>query len=342
VFDSSRILIEGEPQGLNLLATRGPEPILRATGRARIAVLPIEGSGLDDVPRIRELRVDLRTEEDNPAAVVAGEKQKFSLPFAAWAAWIIEPEDRRTDLDHFGRLDRNASVTNRHRTGSIWDQTRRSRPARASEAAKSLGKSTDCGSSTGDDYVLWASDALTQGHDTPTLRRLAGLDTPANWFQAHEMFEQVVGELGVPLPTSDEARRAYLAAVALAIVEGRTSPEEGLEVIHRAVVSPLQHPADLQPWCDLCDEWVSAKCELLVGQERDDEVLRLARESLRLATSSSVPCPCCRSATLTSRAAFDICRLCGWEDDVAANRQYVSLHLSGASAERRNERNAAE
>lgn len=30
-------------------------------------------------------------------------------------------------------------------------------------------------------------------------------------------------------------------------------------------------------------------------------------------------CPCCNSAVLTSRREYEICEICGWEDDPAQN-----------------------
>jgi hypothetical protein len=33
-----------------------------------------------------------------------------------------------------------------------------------------------------------------------------------------------------------------------------------------------------------------------------------------------LPCPCCGSNVLQARGAFEICPVCGWEDDPAQSR----------------------
>jgi hypothetical protein len=170
-------------------------------------------------------------------------------------------------------------------------------------------------SATADDYVQWAIDALTEGYDAPALRKLAGLVPPANWFEAKELFEQVVIELRLQVPNSEQARRTYLATVAVGLVDKSISTEEGLEAIHRMVVSPLDHPADLQPWCDIWDELSPGQQGILVGSDRDEAVLRLSCQTLGVETRPSVSCPCCRRLTLEESAAYDICRICAWEDD---------------------------
>jgi uncharacterized Zn finger protein (UPF0148 family) len=32
---------------------------------------------------------------------------------------------------------------------------------------------------------------------------------------------------------------------------------------------------------------------------------------------SRMPCPCCRSPVLRERGAYEVCPVCGWEDDPA-------------------------
>jgi hypothetical protein len=107
-------------------------------------------------------------------------------------------------------------------------------------------------SATGDDAVKWAIDALVDGFDSPSLRQLAGLNSPTAWFEAMPLFERTLNELQLEIPRSkNEILRLYLRSVAESIVTGVRSPSVALEVIHREVLGPLNHPLDLMPWCYL-------------------------------------------------------------------------------------------
>jgi hypothetical protein len=62
--------------------------------------------------------------------------------------------------------------------------------------------------------VTWATDALVDGFDSPSRRRLAGLNPPAVWFEAMPLFEQAVTELQLEVPHSkDEILRVFLRSV---------------------------------------------------------------------------------------------------------------------------------
>ena len=110
----------------------------------------------------------------------------------------------------------------------------------------------DCGQGTGADFVTWAVDALTEGLDSPSLRRLAALDNEASRFDALPLFENVAKELNLRVPDSKDALyREFLRSIAHDILNGIRSPAAALELVHRTIVSPLGHPADLMPWCYL-------------------------------------------------------------------------------------------
>ncbi len=55
-------------------------------------------------------------------------------------------------------------------------------------------------------WVDWAVDSLAAGHDTPSLRVLAGESAPFNQFEMWSLVDAVLDELQVPLPkTEDDA-----------------------------------------------------------------------------------------------------------------------------------------
>jgi len=103
---------------------------------------------------------------------------------------------------------------------------------------------------TGADLSRWGERALEHGHDSPSLRILAGLGIQTTWFEADPYFRRAIAELGIALPRGEEKlRRLYLQEVGGQMCSGEISPAEGLERIHKSVVVPLSHPPDLSHWC---------------------------------------------------------------------------------------------
>ncbi|HEX8211596.1 MAG TPA: hypothetical protein VF584_15595 [Longimicrobium sp.] len=111
----------------------------------------------------------------------------------------------------------------------------------------------------------WAVDMLVAGYDTPSLRVLAGLlpieaDTHAIVFLAR----RAARELGLLAPGGEALRRAYIYVVCRALLSGELDADTATEYIHSRVISPLDHPADLMPWCYLW-EGNSAECDYVEG-----------------------------------------------------------------------------
>jgi hypothetical protein len=138
------------------------------------------------------------------------------------------------------------------------------------------------GTSTGGDFVVWAVQALVEGLDSAALRQLAGLAEPSR-FEAKPLFDRAVRELSLALPaTPDALLRAYLAVLAGDILTGTRQPAEALDLIHRHVLGPLNHPADLMEWCYLWEGLDPARSfASLSDAERDDAARALARKALK-------------------------------------------------------------
>jgi hypothetical protein len=137
------------------------------------------------------------------------------------------------------------------------------------------------GTSTGDDFVAWAERALVGGLDSPALRQLAGLERPSR-ADARSLFERAAGELGLAAPaTNDSLLRRYLAVLAGDILDGTRQPDAALDVIHKHVLGPLNHPADLMEWCYVWEGLDSARgFASLSDAERDAAARALARRTL--------------------------------------------------------------
>lgn len=107
------------------------------------------------------------------------------------------------------------------------------------------------GALTGDHVAGWGVGALTEGFDSPALRQLAGVESPT-LSDTMPLFQRAVEELQLAMPrSSDDLYRAWLRELTRKLIDGELSTSEALDRIHREVLEPLNHPADLMPWCFL-------------------------------------------------------------------------------------------
>jgi hypothetical protein len=141
----------------------------------------------------------------------------------------------------------------------------------------------DNGEPLGRNAVQWAVDALADGHDAPSIRILAGLDLTGwpNSFEAEALVEAALRELGVPETDRVSRALAYVREVAAAIVAGEIAPQEGANLIHRRVISPLKHPANLQAWCYLWEGNAADCSRALEDAEIDRAIVDYAGTFLR-------------------------------------------------------------
>ena len=102
----------------------------------------------------------------------------------------------------------------------------------------------------GPDTCRWALSALEAGFDTPSLRILAGMscDSALPLAEVRPYLDTALSELNLDVSSRGEVLREYARAVAEELVAGTRAIEPSLDEIHRAVVSPLNHPADLLGW----------------------------------------------------------------------------------------------
>src|SRR5689334_24211873 len=109
------------------------------------------------------------------------------------------------------------------------------------------------GSVTGNDYVNWAIEALTEELDSPSLPILASLDMGNDFSlgEAEKIFNKIVAELEWSIPDDETVLRSHLITLVADIQNGAIDPEKGVKRIHQEVVSPLMHPEDLRDWCTL-------------------------------------------------------------------------------------------
>lgn len=145
--------------------------------------------------------------------------------------------------------------------------------------ARLLGQDT-VGTVTAEQLVQWAVQALCAGYDTPSLRNLAGmdLDGPPTTYDASQVFRRAVAELGITVPEREQLLRDYVAEIARGVVEGTVEPEAAVDLIHRDVLGPLEHPNDLMAWCYLWEGLDPDDFASLRGDAHREAIRRAARE----------------------------------------------------------------
>ena len=88
-----------------------------------------------------------------------------------------------------------------------------------------------CSTNKGDpsDCVKWAEAALCEDFDTPSLRILAGLSDPLNFFEVKSYAEAALKELGIEIPSSTQSVSAYAKDIAHDIINSPISVRENLK-----------------------------------------------------------------------------------------------------------------
>ena len=98
-----------------------------------------------------------------------------------------------------------------------------------------------------------ATDALVRGLDSPSLRELAGVRA-ADYQEARDPFQRVCRELGIRIPTPDQARWSLAYEWAEAIVTGELSPVVGARRIWWEAWEHLGRPNVLTPFVTFASE----------------------------------------------------------------------------------------
>lgn len=136
------------------------------------------------------------------------------------------------------------------------------------------------------DVVQWAGDALAGGHDSPSLRVLAGLSPPLNVHEVDRHLRDATGELGVSVPDREALLALFARLVARGIVDGTVPPESGVKDIYE-VFRLGGSFADLGIWTGLDDALVMAR-DGVFGSVQDAENA-IVQEAKRLLGDSPFP-----------------------------------------------------
>jgi len=105
-----------------------------------------------------------------------------------------------------------------------------------------------------EDLPAIATEASVAGIDSPSLTELAGT-SPSDYQDARDLFLRAAEELGIAMPTAQDARWRMVRAVALDMVNGRLTPLEASRRIWWEGWEELGRPDELSPFVALATGW---------------------------------------------------------------------------------------
>lgn len=108
------------------------------------------------------------------------------------------------------------------------------------------------------DYVDWATEMLVHGHDSRSLRILAGLDKFTYTADAEDYFVRAIHELGLDMPERDTAIRSYACKIVEKMIDGRITCRTGVGMLYQICVAS-DYPRELIVWYQLADALDSIK-----------------------------------------------------------------------------------
>lgn len=99
-----------------------------------------------------------------------------------------------------------------------------------------------------------AADALEAGHDTPSLRRLAG-ESPGDEEVICGLVQNAIRELDLPEPTRENEAFIAVRAIGEDVLAGRTGAYEGAREVWWKIADAKRETAWLLPFIGLASEY---------------------------------------------------------------------------------------
>jgi hypothetical protein len=130
------------------------------------------------------------------------------------------------------------------------------------------------------EYIDWAISMLESQYDGYNLRILAGLTSNYSSSETEAYFNRVIKELNIIVPEHEVILRAYLIEIAKEIICGITLPINGVNMIHKYVLTPLEHPRDLMGWCYLWESLEPTTFDLITNDKMDQTIIDFAKRYL--------------------------------------------------------------
>ena len=125
-----------------------------------------------------------------------------------------------------------------------------------------------------DDLPAVAREALADGHESASLRQLAGA-TGLDMHELRGLFSKALDELGLPLPSTSEAGIEVARSIAEDVIDGRTNAYQGAKRIWREIFTRFPGLTQLKPFVGFASEYED-------DEKHRDEYARLIVEECRI------------------------------------------------------------
>jgi len=132
---------------------------------------------------------------------------------------------------------------------------------------------------TSEDLVEWAVGQLDKGRDSPSLIELAGEISP-RMSEVAPLFEKAMGELGVSIPSEEQAIREVRRFYAGHILSGKITPYDGAVRIERVIEEGMLF-AILEEIDNLPNQCRDVKEANRMRDYYDEVLMNYAREALQ-------------------------------------------------------------
>jgi len=137
-----------------------------------------------------------------------------------------------------------------------------------------------------EEYVEWAVHMLEQGHDTPNLCILAGLEPILNHFEVQDHFSRSLKELGIERKENDVEIKRYAIETVRHILNGSIDHKVGVSTLNSVCIAG-DYPSYLMDWYSLDDAMIDIDSghypngfPEAYGKDFREVVLGVAREFL--------------------------------------------------------------
>lgn len=131
----------------------------------------------------------------------------------------------------------------------------------------------------------FASEALSAGYDSPSLRILAGEISPA-MSDAAPLFLRALQEIGVTIPSHVEAGKIVAAHLARDVVSGKISPYQGARRIWWDVYNEIEELQELVVFVGLASQFEDYEESARTGDSRYVELISEIEKEIVLEAKS--------------------------------------------------------
>ncbi len=125
-----------------------------------------------------------------------------------------------------------------------------------------------------EEFTEWASLQIEKGHDTQSLRKLAGSTAAADASSVEGLFRDSLSDMGWEYPSRKLSLKYYSDSILQKIVDGKIEPYDGCSELYINSIY-LGHPDYLYNWNGLF--WAREDLEV---EELNDLILEEARKQL--------------------------------------------------------------